>query len=268
MSECLILYILFNNTVIMGMISENKDFFLSMIGLIVLSVVVFFLFQSNGENLDNVPKVVSSVVDKANQMKMEFAREPEFKLEDGVDYSAVISTNLGDIEIDLFEDEAPKTVNNFVFLAEKGFYDNTIFHRVIKDFVIQGGDRNNGDGTGDAGYKFADEINWDSLGLSQAKQDELKKAGFSSDSDVQSVLLKSGTVAMANSGPNTNSSQFFIVSGPDASVSHLNGMHTVFGKVINGWDVVSKIQSVATDENQRPKEDIVIENIEIKKKTK
>jgi len=151
-----------------------------------------------------------------------------------IDYKAVIKTNKGDITIDLFESKSPKTVENFVTLANKGFYDGLIFHRVIKDFMIQGGDPS-GDGTGGPGYTFEDEIN-----------DE---------------LLVKGSLAMANAGPDTNGSQFFIVTAEETS--WLDGKHTNFGKVIDGMDIVMDIEEVETEANDKPNEDVVINQVEI-----
>src|SRR5678809_1055823 len=128
--------------------------------------------------------------------------------------TAVIQTNKGTIKVELLESDAPKTTENFITLAERGYYDGIKFHRVIKDFMIQGGDPT-GSGTGGPGYKFADEID------RSLKHD------------------KPGIFSMANSGPNTNGSQFFITHVP---TPHLDGKHSVFGKVLSGQDVVDKIQ--------------------------
>lgn len=146
-----------------------------------------------------------------------------------------LETNYGIIKLKLFPDRAPQTVDNFTKLVSKGFYNGLTFHRVIKDFMIQGGDPN-GDGTGGPGYTFPDEIN------------DLK-------------LIK-GRLAMANSGPNTNGSQFFIVTAE--STPWLDGLHTVFGEVIEGREVIEKISSAPVDEKDRPVEQVVIEKVIIK----
>ena len=138
---------------------------------------------------------------------------------------ATLHTNHGAIELELFDDDAPKTVENFRKLASDGFYDGLIFHRIIKDFMIQGGCPL-GTGTGDAGYKFEDEIN-----------------------DHKVVR---GALAMANAGPNTNGSQFFIVTTEAAP--WLDGKHTVFGKVTDGMDVVDRLEGLPTDAHDRPQE--------------
>jgi cyclophilin family peptidyl-prolyl cis-trans isomerase len=153
-----------------------------------------------------------------------------------------LKTNLGDIKIELFAAEAPQTVNNFIKLAESDFYNRTKFHRVIKDFMIQGGDplskeesQKNFWGTGGPGYVFDDEVN--------------------------NVNLVQGVIAMANAGPNTNGSQFFIITANETP--WLQGKHTGFGTVIEGMDVVMNIQDVETEGPDRPVEDIIINSVVI-----
>ncbi len=245
---------------------------------------------------------------------------------------AVMKTNYGEIQIELFSKDAPKTVANFIGLAEgtkeytdiktgkktKGnFFDGVVFHRVIKGFMIQGGDPK-GTGTGGTGYQFEDEINATALGLDSlkavqkgggvhsylsvrsqrdfqrvilmplyrtmgirsqadldAKKDELQKKineltvkkiyenqGYIYSSNLKSHVPKRGVIAMANSGPNTNGSQFFInlVDTP-----HLTGKHTVFGKVIKGMDVVDKIGGVPVDQGSKPKKEVRIISVRVKK---
>jgi peptidyl-prolyl cis-trans isomerase B (cyclophilin B) len=147
---------------------------------------------------------------------------------------ATMHTNHGAIEIELHDEDAPKTVENFRKLASDGFYDGIIFHRVIKDFMIQGGDPT-GTGTGGPGYTFEDEFN-----------------------DHKVVR---GALAMANAGPNTNGSQFFIVTVDEAA--WLDGKHTVFGKVVSGMDTVDSIEASNTDARDKPVEDAKIERIEL-----
>ena len=140
-------------------------------------------------------------------------------------YTAVIDTSAGEIRVELWPEAAPQTVGNFVGLARQGFYDDTVFHRVIPDFMIQGGCPK-GTGTGGPGYDFPDEIN-------------------------ERKLVK-GTLAMANAGPNTNGSQFFIVTAEAAP--WLDGAHTGFGSVVGGADVVAAIGTTATGPGDRPRE--------------
>ena len=146
---------------------------------------------------------------------------------------AIIQTNHGPIHVELFPDDAPKTVNNFVKLVNDGFYDRVIFHRVIPDFMIQGGDPT-GTGSGGPGYSFEDEFN--------------------------DHKVERGALAMANAGPNTNGSQFFIVTTDAAP--WLDGKHTVFGRVTTGMDVVDKIEQAPTDARDKPRDDVVIERVE------
>jgi cyclophilin family peptidyl-prolyl cis-trans isomerase len=146
--------------------------------------------------------------------------------------TATMKTSEGDIVLELFDEDAPKTVSNFKQLASQGFYDGLIFHRVIDNFMIQGGCPE-GTGTGGPGYTFEDEIN-------------------------QHKVVR-GALAMANAGPNTNGSQFFIVT--TAAAPWLDGKHTVFGQVSEGMDVVDKIEGVATDGSDRPLEPVGIATI-------
>jgi peptidyl-prolyl cis-trans isomerase B (cyclophilin B) len=147
---------------------------------------------------------------------------------------ATLHTNHGEVVVELFEEDAPKTVENFVKLSRDGFYDGLIFHRVIKDFMIQGGCPE-GTGTGGPGYEFEDEIN-------------------------QHKIVR-GALAMANRGPNTNGSQFFIVTTEEAP--WLDGKHTVFGRVADGMDSVDAIEAVETGPQDRPAEPVVIEKVEV-----
>jgi peptidyl-prolyl cis-trans isomerase B (cyclophilin B) len=142
-----------------------------------------------------------------------WATPPEMQIDSEKIYRAFVETDKGNIELELYPQYAPKTVNNFVFLAREGFYDGISFHRVIRDFMIQGGDPT-GTGRGGPGYQFEDEVEGNPL------RHEI------------------GVISMANAGPNTNGSQFFITHSPQP---HLNGHHTVFGKVIVGQEIVNAI---------------------------
>ncbi|MEK7642892.1 MAG: peptidylprolyl isomerase [Patescibacteria group bacterium] len=150
-----------------------------------------------------------------------------------------MQTPKGEIKIELYPSVAPKTVDNFVTLAKKGFYNGLTFHRVIQGFMIQGGDPS-GNGTGGPGYKFADEINPKALGVPEQVIKGYEAQGYQYDYSLQSLKNDVGAISMANAGPNTNGSQFFIIT--DAPQPHLNGKHTVFGKVVSGIDVARKIQ--------------------------
>jgi cyclophilin family peptidyl-prolyl cis-trans isomerase len=148
--------------------------------------------------------------------------------------TATLHTNHGPIELELYENDAPRTVENFVNLAQEGFYDGVVFHRVIPDFMIQGGDPT-GTGTGGPGYTFEDEEN--------------------------EHPVARGALAMANAGPNTNGSQFFVVVAD--ACPWLDGKHTVFGRVSAGMDVVDAIAAVDRDHMDRPLDPVVIERVEL-----
>ena len=166
-----------------------------------------------------------------------YDKQPEMNINTDSSYTAVIKTNLGDMTVEFFTDEAPITVNNFISLSKDGYYDNVIFHRVISGFMIQGGDPS-GTGHGDygkyPGYKFDDELN---------NQRPYEK----------------GILAMANAGPNTNGSQFFIMH-VDYPLPY---SYTIFGQVVDGFDVIDKIASVETDSADKPSTDVVISTVEI-----
>jgi cyclophilin family peptidyl-prolyl cis-trans isomerase len=166
-----------------------------------------------------------------------YDKQPEMNINTNSSYTAVIKTNLGDMTVEFFTDDAPITVNNFISLSKDGYYDNVIFHRVISGFMIQGGDPS-GTGHGDygkyPGYKFDDELN---------NQRPYEK----------------GILAMANAGPNTNGSQFFIMH-VDYPLPY---SYTIFGQVVDGFDVIDKIASVETDSADKPTSDVVISTVEI-----
>ncbi len=151
---------------------------------------------------------------------LEFASAPPMCIDSGKDYTATVETDLGTFTVELLAEKAPKTVNNFVFLARNRFYEDVNFHRVIPGFVVQGGDAAKGDGTGGPGYKF---------------EDELPEAGE----------YEIGSLAMANSGPDTNGSQFFIITGDQGA--GLPPSYSLFGKVTDGLDIVKQIEADGTD---------------------
>ena len=167
----------------------------------------------------------------------QYSNVPPITIDVTAQYTATIRTNLGSMVIELFADHAPVTVNNFIFLANDGFYNGMIFHRVIPSFMIQGGDPT-GPGTAGPGYRFQDEI----------------VAGLTFD--------QPGRLAMANSGPGTNGSQFFVTTVP---TPHLNGAHTIFGQIVEGQDVADAISLTEAGVQNRPVAPVVIQGIEINK---
>lgn len=199
-------------------------------GIIVLSVLLLYA-TGKAEQIASRFTTESSIV--ASEINKDKSTNTETKMQNHI----VLETNKGNIEIELFADKAPNTVANFMKLAGERFYDGTRFHRIIKDFMIQGGDPLSRDataqsrwGTGGPGYQFADEIN--------------------------DVKIVKGILAMANAGPNTNGSQFFIVTAE--ATPWLDGKHTAFGRVISGMDIVLKIENMRTGQADRPVEDVVI----------
>ena len=168
-------------------------------------------------------------------MNRRYEKPPEMRIDPRAGYRARMETTHGTVVIELFAEQAPVTVNNFVFLAREGFYDGVTFHRMIEGFMVQGGDPQ-GTGMGGPGYTFQDEFS-----------EELR-------------FDRPGLLAMANAGPHTNGSQFFITVG---TPEHLNGRHTIFGRVVEGYDVVERISRVSTDARDAPREPVRIERLTI-----
>jgi peptidyl-prolyl cis-trans isomerase B (cyclophilin B) len=213
--------------------------------LLILVLITLLIGYAAGDS--KVEKRVDIVTKEGNLETIISTSTNEVKIEKNMNetkQSVTLETSMGNIELELYSDKAPKTVENFVTLATSGFYENTKFHRVIKDFMIQGGDPyTKGEdtsvyGTGGPGYKFADEKN-----------------------DFKMVR---GMLAMANSGPDTNGSQFFIVTKLDAD--WLTGKHTIFGKVVSGMEVVDKIEATKTTGQpyDRPVTPVVINKVIVK----
>ena len=163
-------------------------------------------------------------------MAKQYSKAPEMQIDPSKKYRAIMHTDKGDIQIELFAAQAPKTVNNFVFLAREGFYNGTTFHRVIGGFMAQGGDPT-GTGTGGPGYKWADEQS--ALALKHEGE---------------------GILSMANAGANTNGSQFFITYGP---TPHLNGKHAVFGRVVGGMDAAKSLRERDPQRDRQPGDKII-----------
>jgi cyclophilin family peptidyl-prolyl cis-trans isomerase len=220
--------------------NEKLIFILPVAGICIALVLLFnYNLNKVEEPKDNVAKLLknsepSNVNNSNAQESTPNMNQPEMKIDVNKKYQAKFSTNYGDFTISLYAKETPITVNNFVTLARNKFYDGLVFHRVIEDFMIQGGDPK-GNGTGGPGYTFQDETS-------------------------PKKLVK-GSLAMANAGPNTNGSQFFIVTATETP--WLDGKHTNFGEVVSGLDVVEKIGKVETGVNDRPVKDVVINSIEI-----
>jgi peptidyl-prolyl cis-trans isomerase B (cyclophilin B) len=215
------------------------------IAMIVLIGGVYYLSRSGDDTTD------SNQVTQENESETQLNdnQAPEGTIEQSAkpqpnDEIAIIKTSKGDITVRLFPEAAPETVKNFTELAKYGKYKDVKFHRVIKDFMIQTGDFEKGDGTG--GYSYKGE-------------------GTNIDDEFHPDLTHiKGAVSMANAGPNTNGSQFFVVQAEEGT-PHLNNMHSVFGQVIDGIDVVDEIASVRVGANDKPAEKITITDIVLKK---
>ena len=205
---------------------------------LILSMLLFIFCGDDASEETPVEATIESTEEIEMTYDKTYSAPPAMNIDEKGNYSAVIETSLGSIEIELFTDIAPITVNNFVNLSNDGYYDNVIFHRVIKGFMIQGGDPS-GTGHGEMGkypgYEFQDELN-------------------------NPMQYEKGIVAMANRGPNTNGSQFFIMH-VDYPLPY---DYTIFGKVSNGIDVVDAIANVQTGDMDKPVDDVVINSVDIK----
>jgi len=188
-----------------------------------------------GSNPAATAAPTKQLVDVGGVLIPQYSDAPPVSIDPEANYSAVIRTSMGNIEFELFAERSPVTTNNFVFLANQGFYDDMIFHRVIPNFMIQGGDPT-GTGMHGPGYKFQDEL------------------------AASLIFDEPGKLAMANSGPNTNGSQFFVTT---VTTPHLTGLHTIFGRITQGQEVANAISLVATIAGNRPVTPVVILRIDI-----
>ena len=223
----------------------NKPLFAALGGLIVLGIIfVGFLISTGSEKgttMNTTPDPSEQLLGSSNSAKpKQYNKAPAMAIDIKKSYSALMHTSKGDITLELFADEVPQTVNNFVFLSRESFYNNTKFHRIMKGFMIQGGDPR-GNGTGGPGYKFPDE-------------------------PITHEYTR-GTIAMANSGPDTNGSQFFIMHAD----YDLPKNYVIFGMVVNGLEIVDAIANTPVGSNafgepSEPKEDVTIASVEIMEK--
>ena len=195
----------------------------------------------NDKRTEQRVEIDNSAVVKEEAGKKQYANPPEMTIDVNKSYQARFKTNKGDFTVELYAKAAPKTVNNFVFLTREGFYDDIVFHRIIKTFMVQTGDPT-GTGTGGPGYQFEDELS-------------------------SQYTYEPGIVAMANAGPDTNGSQFFICTGEDSKSLAQFPNYTIFGRVTDGMDTVLKIadtrveRSKTTGEESQPSEKVIIESI-------
>lgn len=228
------------------MYEKNLKYYITIAILVVIVLAGGFYFFSTSQKFKqdanasskSATSTLRNLLGENNQNKQMNQPTTESQSQEPKSYDVTIETNKGNITFTTYNKDAPLAVKNFITLAEKGFYDNLTFHRIIKGFMIQGGDPK-GDGTGGPGYTFADELN---------PETESYKNGY-----------KKGVVAMANSGPNTNGSQFFIMLA-DNPLPH---NYTIFGKVIQGQDVVDAIGSVKTGTGDKPIEPVVMKKVTV-----
>jgi cyclophilin family peptidyl-prolyl cis-trans isomerase len=216
--------------------------FLPILVLVLIVGGVWLALASSGSKKDTSTASTSESTKSATTKKEDSMNQKQYSAFPGVlsktelvGKKARFETNKGSFTIKLFGEKAPKAVSNFIFLSKEGFYNDLIFHRVIADFMIQGGDPQ-GNGTGGPGYDFEDEF------------------------EGSLTFSKPGILAMANSGPDSNGSQFFITVAP---TPHLNNKHTIFGEVIEGYGVIEAISKVSVDDNNQPQETVTINSIEI-----
>ncbi len=221
----------------------TKNIIISLVIVLALCAGGYYFFRDNTEKNKDVILGTNDTYATNTATVMEDGTLSEANpiinvKEDKKTHMITIDTNYGKIVIETYDADAPNTVKNFVTLAEKGFYNGLTFHRVIKGFMIQGGDPN-GTGTGGPGYQFADELNPNTASY---------KAGY-----------KKGVVAMANAGPNTNGSQFFIMTADYP----LPNLYTIFGKVVSGQEVVDTIANVKTGPNDKPVSPVTMKTVSV-----
>jgi len=222
---------------------EKNYYLIGIAPLIVVLILGIGLWQQNKTDTNSLTATSTIINNINNQISASTSNQiPNNKMKNII----TLETSLGQIQFETYNNDAPNTVANFIKLAKDGYYNGLVFHRVIKDFMIQGGDPNCTQGrgtglcgTGGPGYQFADELN---------PETESYKAGY-----------QKGVVAMANAGPNTNGSQFFIMH----QAVPLPNAYSIFGKVIKGQEIVDKIANVETDAGDRPVEDIIIKSVAI-----
>lgn len=254
------------------MFKDNRAFWLSILGTIVLMFVLFYIMSNyfTAVNLSDFGFGRQAIVTPTpTELIVNSDLDPT------KDYRVIIKTNLGDFTIDLFEDSAPNTVKNFLYLTSNDFYNGLTFHRLIPNVLIQGGspntlnNNNEDDQFGGPGYTINHEINWDSLNYASDLRQELTVEGYSSTEGVVSKRIAKYRVAMAAAGPNKIGSQFFIVLGEstDPRVAYLEGRHTVFGEVVQNSSLINDMSKIEIDNPlstfSRPVQTIVINEIKL-----
>lgn len=265
------------------MFKENKEMWLYSVGIVILFFVLFIGVRSylgdSGFDIigfSSSKKSTPTVLPTSTPQPTLIVKKPDYQLDTSVDYYAEVQTDLGTFNIDLFEKNAPNTVNNFIYLATLGYYEGVSIHRIIPGVLIQTGSRNTlntdleDDAYGGPGYVIRDEINWDSLDFDQLLRNQLSSSGYASTATkLASKDLQKYALAMANSGPNTNGSQFFIVLDEltNAQVSSLRGRHTVFGLITSNFELIDQIAKIDVETTgtaiYRPKQTVTIQQVKI-----
>jgi len=257
--------LLFNNQ----MQKEDKQFWLYIVGIMVM---FFFLFFGVKGVYDEAGIDIFPILGKIGPEYTVVSSYPVGDgLKEGSDYYALVQTNKGEFTIDLFEENAPNTVTNFIYLTTIDLYDGSKFHRLVPGVILQGGIKAVVDGeqeSSGAGYTINDEMNWDSLDYSNNLRKELIDEGYTSITKLASKDIAKYRVAMASAGPNSNSSQFFIVIGDvsDPGISGLRGRHTVFGEISENQNIIDEIAAISVT-GETPNEELIIEDIRVFQKT-
>lgn len=248
------------------MFKEDRRIWLYLVGIVIFFGVLILFAQDT---------VIPFIQGRRRSNISIDITQPQFSISLQRNYKAKLETSVGDITIDLYENNSPQNVNNFIYLSNNNYYDGVLFHRLFPDFLVQTGDRNTLGtdrslfGKGRPDYFIEDESNWNSIGLNQTAQDRLISLGYKNNNNVQSVKFKKYSVAMANSGPGTNSSQFFIVISEDNDprIDSLNGYFTNIGEVIGGFDTIEILNKTEVDSSNPnipyPKTNIILNNIAI-----
>ena len=252
-------------------IENRKRFVIVSSSILALALMITGIVVYNNWSTKHKADLAAISADKALWPK-NVAKPTKAEMSDIKEELVVIETSMGNIKLELDPEAAPLTVMNFRRLIKDKFYDGSLFHRVIKDFMIQGGGYNEKEKI-DPGYAFKDEINAKALGLSAQDIETNQKAtpegtpGYKYDDTLKSFKMIKGTLAMANAGPNTNGAEFFIVTAKDGT-PWLDGRHTAFGRVVEGLEIAEKIQLVSTSKEDKPVKNVVVTKMYIEKRTK
>jgi peptidyl-prolyl cis-trans isomerase B (cyclophilin B) len=245
-------------------IEKRKRFLIVTASFVAIALMITGIVLFNNWNVKHTADLAAIKADQATWPKG-IVKPTKAEIAQIKDEVVVFETNMGTIKLELDPEAAPLTVMNFRKLINDKYYDGSIFHRVIKDFMIQGGGNNEKGPLTDLGYKFKDEINPKAQGLSDTEIKTNTDKGYKYDESLKSFKMTKGVLAMANAGPSTNSTEFFIITAKETP--WLNGLHTPFGRVIQGQEVADKIQVVQTKDD-KPLKNVIINKAYIEKRVK